>query len=124
MTSPTSPRRPGPTTQRTAAHTTPSWRSSMGAEAPSSTPPSSAGAGVPRAGGAPPVRPGPAWWPGRGRALLSSPFLGGRGGDVGWKVAIDASGAAYVTGHTEDAATGFPTTLGAYDPTHNGRGGG
>jgi len=53
--------------------------------------------------------------------LLYATFLGGSGDDAGNGIAVDASGAAYVTGHTEDAATGFPTTLGAYDTTHNGR---
>ncbi|HKZ63500.1 MAG TPA: PKD domain-containing protein, partial [Thermoplasmata archaeon] len=55
-----------------------------------------------------------------GSALVYSTFLGGRAWDYGWGIAVDASGAAYVTGVTEDAAADFPTTPGAYDTTHNG----
>jgi len=55
-----------------------------------------------------------------GSALLYSTFLGGSSGDWGYEIAVDASGAAYVTGDTRDAATEFPTTPGAYDTTYNG----
>src|SRR3989304_1391929 len=125
MTSPTSPRRPGPTTQRTAAHTTPSWRSSMGAEATSSTPPSSAGGGwtgagdTPHRGGGDPLG---AKLDASGGPLLYSTFLGGSGYDPAYGIAIDASGAAYVTGQTFDDVTDFPTKPGAYDTTDNGGG--
>jgi beta-propeller repeat-containing protein len=41
-----------------------------------------------------------------------STFLGGTGGDQGLDIAVDATGAAYVTGIT--ASTNFPTTPGAF----------
>jgi len=55
-----------------------------------------------------------------GSALLYSTFLGGSGWDLAYGIVVDASGAAYVTGNTRDAATEFPTTPGAYDTTYNG----
>ncbi len=53
-----------------------------------------------------------------GSALVYSTFLGGSGNDRGSSIAIDASGAAFVTGGTESA--GFPTTVGALDQSWNG----
>lgn len=47
-----------------------------------------------------------------------STFLGGAGTDLAYGVAVDGSGAVYVTGHTR--STGFPTTAGAFDTTHTG----
>jgi hypothetical protein len=55
-----------------------------------------------------------------GGALAYSTFLGGSFGDDGGAIAVDGSGAAHVTGGTDDAATDFPTTPGAFDTTHNG----
>jgi len=52
--------------------------------------------------------------------LLYATFLGGSEHDYGRGIVVDASGAAYVTGFTVDAATDFPATPGAYDTTHNG----
>lgn len=52
-----------------------------------------------------------------GSALVYSTYLGGNGGtqgafgDVGWAIAVDASGNAYVTG---DGTPNFPTTPGAF----------
>ncbi len=46
--------------------------------------------------------------------LLYSTFLGGEGGDIGWAVAVDTNGAAYVTGQTNSST--FPTTPGVFDP--------
>jgi hypothetical protein len=65
-----------------------------------------------------------------GAALSYSTFLGGSAPrpqeraapatDQGLGIAVDGSGAAYVTGRTLDADTDFPTTAGAFDQTHNG----
>jgi hypothetical protein len=53
-----------------------------------------------------------------GSALMYSTYLGGASSDVAIEIAVDASGAAYVTGFTD--SSGFPITAGAYDTTHNG----
>jgi len=59
------------------------------------------------------LRPG-----GQGAAdLLYSTYLGGGSDDIGWRIAVDASGAAYVTGETSSAGLGFPTTPGAFQTT-------
>jgi len=54
-----------------------------------------------------------------GTALVYFTYLGGSGGfEEGRGIAVDASGAAYVTGFTDSAD--FPTTAGAFDTTFNG----
>ena len=53
-----------------------------------------------------------------GSALIYSTFLGGSGDDFGQAIAVDAAGAAYVTGFTY--STDFPTPPGAFDSTHAG----
>ena len=53
-----------------------------------------------------------------GTGLIYSTFLGGTGGEVGYSIAVDALGNAYVTGET--GSPEFPTTPGAFDRTHNG----
>jgi hypothetical protein len=53
-----------------------------------------------------------------GSALVYSTFLGGSGSDFGLGIAVDTSGSAYVTGAS--IASNFPTTIGAFDTTHNG----
>lgn len=53
-----------------------------------------------------------------GSSLLSSTYLGGTGSDLGYGIAVDASGNAYVTGQTE--CTHFPTTVGAYQAANAG----
>lgn len=45
-----------------------------------------------------------------GSSLLYSTYLGGTGGDYGYGLALDASGAAYVTGYT--SSSDFPTLNG------------
>ena len=49
-----------------------------------------------------------------GTALVYSSFLGGTtgSGDIGWGIAVDSEGDAYVTGQTGD--TNFPVTKGAF----------
>jgi hypothetical protein len=52
-----------------------------------------------------------------GSSLLYSTYVGGPGNDSGNAIALDASGDAFVAG---GAATGFPTTSGAYQTTFQG----
>jgi len=49
-------------------------------------------------------------------------YLGGAGRDVGWAIAVDGVGAAYVVGGT--TSTNFPLTPDAFQPTYGGSGGG
>ena len=53
-----------------------------------------------------------------GTALLYSSYLGGGGSDVGYGVAVDASGDAFVTGST--SSVNFPVSTGAYRGTYSG----
>ncbi|MFQ5978777.1 MAG: fibronectin type III domain-containing protein [Candidatus Heimdallarchaeota archaeon] len=56
-----------------------------------------------------------------GSALLYSTYLGGDANDMGHDLAVDAAGNIWVTGYTADhAATDFPISPNAFDPTHNG----
>lgn len=50
-----------------------------------------------------------------GSSLAYSGFLGGNSSEIGYGIAVDASGAAFVTGYTYSAD--FPTTSGAFDTT-------
>ncbi len=52
-----------------------------------------------------------------GQTLLYSTYLGGSGADVGWGVAVDSAGSAYLTGQI--ASTNFPT-INAYQATYGG----
>ena len=52
-----------------------------------------------------------------GSALVYSTFLGGNLGANSSGIAVDTFGSAYVTGTTH--APDFPTTVGAFDTTHN-----
>ncbi len=55
-----------------------------------------------------------------GTVLEYSTFLGGSGLDIGYAIAIDSTGNAYVAGMTNNNTNHFPTTLGAINETHNG----
>jgi uncharacterized protein (TIGR03437 family) len=54
--------------------------------------------------------------------LLYSTYLGGAGIDIGYAVALDPSGNAYIGGYTESAD--FPVTPGAYQTVYGGSGDG
>ena len=53
-----------------------------------------------------------------GSAIVYSTFIGGSNNDWGRGIAVDTSGSAYVVGET--FSPNFPTTVGAFDTTHNG----
>jgi len=53
-----------------------------------------------------------------GSALAYATFLGGSSEEYGHGIAVDGTGAAYVTGGT--SSSDFPTTPGAFDTTYNG----
>ena len=53
-----------------------------------------------------------------GDSLLYSTFLGGGADDEGWELALSSEGNTIVAGTT--GSSGFPTTAGAYDTSHNG----
>ncbi|MGH2678633.1 MAG: hypothetical protein ACRDHB_09775, partial [Actinomycetota bacterium] len=58
-----------------------------------------------------------------GSSLMYSTLLGSDGnlvGDAGRGIAVDGAGATYVAGETQEGSVPFPTTVGAYDTTHNG----
>jgi hypothetical protein len=54
-----------------------------------------------------------------GTALLYSGFIGGSGFENGSGIAVDVSGSAYITGHTQSSEATFPVLVGP-DLTHNG----
>ena len=54
-----------------------------------------------------------------GTGLVYAGYIGGSLSDYGGGIAVDASGSAYVTGHTTSPQTTFPET-GGPDLTHNG----
>lgn len=52
--------------------------------------------------------------------LSASTFLGGKGNDRGYAVAVGAEGKVYVAGYTLYAGNDFPVTDGVLDKTYNG----
>ena len=55
-----------------------------------------------------------------GSTLVFSTYLGGSGADVGFGIAVDGQGNAYVTGRT--ASSDFPITTGVFQDTYSGTG--
>jgi Beta-propeller repeat/S-layer homology domain len=53
-------------------------------------------------------------------ALQFSSYLGGNGDDSAYGVAVGVSKAAYITGYTTTAGSGFPTTSGVLQSTNQG----
>ncbi|MCC7430726.1 SBBP repeat-containing protein, partial [bacterium] len=53
-----------------------------------------------------------------GLQLVYSTFLGGSTLNASYSLKLDSNGNVFITGYTE--ATGFPTTSGVYDTSHNG----
>jgi hypothetical protein len=56
---------------------------------------------------------------GAGTALVYSTYIGGSGDDVGYAIAVDGSGNAYVTGYTW--SSDYDVTPGAFQTTKEGR---
>jgi len=56
-----------------------------------------------------------------GTALVYSTYIGGSDDDVGYAIAVDGSGYAYVTGYTR--STDYDVTPGAFQTTYGGGGG-
>ncbi len=54
-----------------------------------------------------------------GTALVYAGYIGGAIDDVGFGIAVDGAGNAYVTGYTDSDQTTFPVTVGP-DLTYNG----
>jgi hypothetical protein len=54
-----------------------------------------------------------------GTALVYCGYIGGKGNDQGFGIAVDSAGNAYVTGHTTSSEASFPVTVGP-DLTFNG----
>jgi hypothetical protein len=55
-----------------------------------------------------------------GSALVYSTYIGGNSSEVGYAIAVDGSGNAYVTGYTN--STNYPVTPGAFQTTNGGGG--
>ncbi|MDQ5871179.1 MAG: SBBP repeat-containing protein, partial [Acidobacteriota bacterium] len=53
-----------------------------------------------------------------GSSLVYSTYLGGLSGEIGTSVAVDSTGAAYITGLTY--SRNFPITAGSFQPQHGG----
>lgn len=56
---------------------------------------------------------------GAGTSLIYASFIGGSGADMGYDIAVDLNGYAYVTGYTASSEASFPVTSGP-DLTFNG----
>ncbi len=51
--------------------------------------------------------------------LSASTLIGGSGNDYGYGITVDSNSTIYITGETNAATNNFPTTVGAYNTTHN-----
>jgi len=49
-----------------------------------------------------------------GSALVYCGYIGGSGDDLGWSIAVDGSGCAYVAGKTSSTEATFPVAVGPY----------
>src|SRR5262249_56903803 len=47
-----------------------------------------------------------------GTALVYAGYIGGNRDDIGWGIAVDGAGNAYVTGQTQSGEATFPVTVG------------
>jgi PKD repeat protein len=56
----------------------------------------------------------------KGSSLIYSTFIGGKQGDSGSALTVDAYDNCYITGLASVSTPAFPTTQGSYDTTHNG----
>lgn len=54
-----------------------------------------------------------------GASLLFSTFLGGKGNDIGYALAVDGAGVVTVAGETDGSTGNFPVTAGAFDTSFN-----
>ncbi len=54
-----------------------------------------------------------------GSSLVYAGYIGGNGGDLGYGIAVDGAGNAYVTGYTDSTEATFPIAVGP-DLTYNG----
>jgi hypothetical protein len=55
-----------------------------------------------------------------GSGLVYSTLLGGSTTDIGYAIAVNSSGNAFITGSTDSESVQYPTTAGAFDVTYSG----
>ena len=55
-----------------------------------------------------------------GTSLTYAGYIGGSASDIGYAIAVDTSGSAYVAGRADSTEATFPETSGSFDTTQNG----